>query len=128
MTRGTALLTFTAAALALPAAAADQTPSALADARRAGIVGERFDGYLGYVGRPSEAVRRQVGAVNIKRRSLYVGLGARRGVTPSVAGIATGCELLSRIQVGEVYLLADGVWRRRDPGEAPPAPEQCPRD
>lgn len=112
-------------ALAVPSAA--QAPSALAEARRAGIVGERFDGYLGTAQTASEAIRRQVAAVNIKRRSLYVGLAARRRVTPETAGYATGCELLSRLRPGEAYLLQDGVWRRRKPGEPPPSPSHCPR-
>jgi uncharacterized protein YdbL (DUF1318 family) len=97
----------------------------LAAARRAGQVGERFDGYLGYPTAPSAALQKQVAAINIRRRALYVNLASRRRVTPQVAGIATGCELLSRIGVGEVYMLQDGVWRRRDAGEAPPQPAYC---
>lgn len=120
-----ALFALAAAAVAAPAAAPAQSHSALADARRVGMIGERFDGYLGYPGTPPETVRRQVGAVNIKRRSLYVGLASRRGVTVQAAGLATGCELLSRVTVGEVYLLTDGVWRRRRAGEPAPRPKYC---
>ena len=119
------LLGLAAAALAVPAAA--QAPADLAAAQRAGIVGERYDGYLGFAATPSETVRRQVGAINIRRRVIYTGLAARRRVTVQVAGIATGCELLTRVRVGEVYMLADGVWRRRDAGEAVPLPQHCPR-
>ena len=115
-----------AAALALTSAvAAAQSSSGVVDARRAGIVGERYDGFMGFAVTPSPAVRRHVLAINIKRRSLYTDLATRRGVTREVAGIAAGCELLSRVQVGEVYLLSDGIWRRRAPGEAPPRPQQC---
>ncbi len=97
----------------------------LAAARRAGQVGERYDGYLGYASTPSRQVQRQVGAINIRRRSLYVGLAQRRRVTPEVAGLATGCELLGRVAVGEVYMLQDGVWRRRAPGQSVPRPTYC---
>lgn len=119
-----ALFAFAAAAATAPAAA--QAPASIAEARLAGIVGERYDGYLGYARSPSDAIRRQVGAINIKRRSLYIGLANRRRVTAQVAGIAAGCELLQRVRPGEVYMLSDGVWRRRDAGEPAPRPPQCP--
>ena len=114
-----------ATALAVPSAA--QSPANLAAAQRAGIVGERYDGYLGFAATPSDTVRRQVGAINIRRRVIYTGLAGRRRVTVQVAGIAAGCELLTRVRVGEAYMLADGVWRRRDPGEAIELPQHCPR-
>ena len=97
----------------------------LAAARRAGHVGERFDGYLGYATRPAVIVQRQVAAINIRRRTLYADLANRRGVTPQLAGIATACELLRRVAVGEVYMLQDGIWRRRTQGESPPQPSYC---
>lgn len=114
-----------AAALLLPATVSAQSYPELAAARRAGQVGERFDGYLGYASTPSRQVQRQVAAINIRRRSLYVGLAQRKRVTPEVAAFATGCELLGMISVGEVYMLQDGVWRRRAPGQAAPRPAYC---
>ena len=114
-----------AAALLLPGTASAQSYPELAAARRAGQVGERFDGYLGYASTPSPVVQRQVAATNIRRRSLYVGLAQRRRVTPEVAGLATGCELLGMVAVGEVYMLQDGVWRRRGPGQAIARPSYC---
>ena len=114
-----------AAALLLPGTASAQSYPELAAARRAGQVGERFDGYLGYASTPSPLVQRQIAATNIRRRSLYIGLAQRRRVTPEVAGLATGCELLGMVGVGEVYMLQDGVWRRRGPGQAIPRPSYC---
>ena len=112
-------------AAAVPAVAPAQSYAELAAARRAGQVGERYDGYLGLVTVVPPAVQRQVSAINIRRRSLYVALARRRGVTPQVAGLATGCELLTRVQVGEMYLLQDGVWRRRQPGQTVARPAYC---
>lgn len=102
-----------------------QAPSALVEARRAGIVGERFDGYLGYAATPSPQVRRQVGGINIRRRAIYTDLAGRRGVTVQLAGTAAGCALLSRVAVGESYMLPDGVWRRRAAGQPSPRPPHC---
>jgi uncharacterized protein YdbL (DUF1318 family) len=116
--------------LALAGAAASSSVAAqgqldLAAAIQAGIVGERYDGYMGYAAPVPRAVQSQVGAMNIRRRSLYTGLAQRRGVTPQAAGIATGCQVLARVQVGEAYMLADGQWRRRVAGQPAPVPEYC---
>lgn len=112
-------------AAAVPASAQDG--SVIVAARQAGIVGERYDGYLGLAREADEGVRRQVGAVNIRRRSLYTGLAARRNVTVVAVGIAAGCELLSTTRVGEAYLLNDEKWRWRESGESAPAPDYCRR-
>jgi uncharacterized protein YdbL (DUF1318 family) len=114
-----------AIALAMPAAiTVAQTPAVNA-ARSAGIVGERYDGYLGFASSPTAAVRSQVISINIRRRALYSDLAARRGVTPAEVGITAGCQLLARVGVGEAYLLADGMWRRRMPGQPAPVPDYC---
>lgn len=105
--------------------AASQTAPGVATARSAGQVGERYDGYLGYVSPPSATTRRAVDAVNIRRRALYSQLGANRGVSPRDVGVTAGCELLRRVAVGEAYLLPDNRWRTRSAQEGPPVPEYC---
>ena len=116
------LLLLAALALAMPAVA--QTPAVDA-ARAAGVVGERYDGYIGISGAASGAVRSQVATINIRRRSLYSNLAARRGASPQEVGITAGCQLLARVGVGEAYMLSDGAWRRRAPGQAAPVPDYC---
>ena len=125
MKRWLALFAIAVSAVAIPAAALSQAHSELAAARSAGQVGERYDGYLGLATVVSPVVQRQVSAINIRRRSLYVDLARRRGVTPQVAGYATGCELLTRVPVGEAYMLQDGVWRRRQVGQVIAQPSYC---
>jgi len=115
---------FLLAALAVGAAPATAQP-ALASARSAGQVGERFDGYLGIARPAGDLVRSQVNAVNIKRRALYSQLASRRGVAPGDVGVTAGCELLARVAVGEPYMLSDGQWRRRSPGQSAPIPDYC---
>jgi uncharacterized protein len=113
-----------AAALVAAAPAAAQTPAVNA-ARAAGAVGERYDGYIG-VGAPvTAAVRSQIATINIRRRSLYSNLAAAKGVSPLDVGITAGCQLLARVGIGEAYLLNDGAWRRRAPGQAAPVPNYC---
>jgi len=111
-----------AALLAAPAAA--QTPAVNA-ARASGQVGERYDGYMGVVTAVSGPVRSQVATINIQRRSLYSNLAARKGVSPQDIGITAGCELLTRVGVGEAYMLGDGIWHRRAAGQPAPVPDYC---
>jgi hypothetical protein len=111
-----------AALLATPAAA--QSP-AFAQAVQAGQVGERYDGYIGAVGNVSPEVRRQINAINLRRRNLYIALSVRRNVTAKLVGMATACQLFPKIVGGESYMLDDRVWRRRAPGQPVPLPNYC---
>ena len=113
-------------ALALLVAAPAAAQTAAVDAARAsGAVGERYDGYLGVASSVSPAVRSQVSRINIQRRSLYSNLAASRGASPQDVGITAGCQLLRRVAMGESYMLADGQWRRRGPGQPAPVPDYC---
>ena len=118
-------VTLAALAIAAPIAPAPaQTP--LVDAARdAGQVGERFDGYMGFAVQPSAQLRSQVNAINIRRRALYSNLATSRGAAPHEVGITAGCQLLARVEVGQAYMLADGQWRRRGPGQGLPIPDYC---
>ena len=115
-------LFFLALLVAVPAPAL--TPAVDA-ARAAGAVGERYDGYLGVASPVSGAVRSQIASINIQRRSLYSRLAASKGVSPQDVGITAGCQLLTRVGVGEAYMLGDGVWRRRAAGQGAPVPDYC---
>ncbi len=117
MVTGALLLT------AMPLAA--QSAPAIVAARAAGQIGERYDGFLGYAEAPEPGVRKQVDSVNIRRRALFTSLAGKRGASPQEVGIAAGCELLSSVAVGEAYMLADNVWRRRGAGQAIPIPTYC---
>jgi uncharacterized protein YdbL (DUF1318 family) len=113
------------ACLAAPASAPAQDPAAILEARRAGLIGERYDGYVGLVTANAPAdLRRQVAALNIRRRSLYSNLAARKGVSPEEVGITAACTLLRRINVGEYYLQGQGGWQRYTPGRSP-VPSYC---
>ena len=116
------LLSMTATLAAAPAAA--QSP-ALSQAIQSGQAGERYDGYMGTIGNVSPEVRRQVNAINIRRRNLYIELSSRRNVTPELVGMATACQLFSDLAPGAAYQLEDGVWRRLAAGQKVPLPSYC---
>src|SRR5689334_24641493 len=102
------LIRYLAGAAALVSAPAVAQPLALGQAIQAGEVGERYDGYMGFVGTPSPEIRRQVQAINIRRRNLYIELSTRRNVTAELVGMATACQLFASLPAGEAYLLNDG--------------------
>lgn len=103
------------------------SPSAnlVSDAMRSGSVGERYDGYLDFVGAPDETLRHAVGDLNIRRRALYTDLGERRGVAPHEVGVTAGCALIARTPVGGYYQFADRVWRQRKGEAAIALPSYC---
>ena len=111
--------------VAVPATA--QSSPAIRAAKAAGQVGERYDGYMGYASYLPAGARRAVEAVNIRRRSHYAKLAAAKGVTPQEVGITAGCMTLASVQIGEAYLLADSVWRRRNAADPVPLPAYCRR-
>jgi uncharacterized protein YdbL (DUF1318 family) len=108
---------------AVPALA--QESVVIAQGKQAGVVGERYDGFHGYLEGANEQARRQVGANNIKRRVLYTDLAVRRKATVQEVGITAGCELLATVKVGETYMLGDGKWRRRGAADPAPVPSYC---
>ena len=117
-----------AAALILvggPAAAQMAAGPAVAEAKARGLVGERYDGYVGLVVEAGPALRHQVQSINILRRSLYSRFAIARSVTPADVGITAGCQLLATVGVGERYYAPDNSWHQRRPGEPAPVPDYC---
>jgi uncharacterized protein YdbL (DUF1318 family) len=102
------------------ATAAYAQGDAAASLRAAGQAGEQADGYMGVVGSGSADVRAQVDAVNIKRRSYYTDLAAKRGAKIEEVAATTACELFrTKVGQGQYYRLPDGVWRQRDAAPIP---------
>jgi len=118
------MLLLALASLVRPDPALAQDSATIIQARRAGIIGERYDGYLGFVATPSAELRPQVNAINIRRRSLYYDLASRKGVTREEVGITAACSLFRRIGIGEYYLPGQGGWQRHAPGRST-VPSYC---
>ena len=120
-----ALLAAALLAVAALATAQMSAGQAVAEAKANGLVGERYDGYVGLVRDIGPQLRHQIQAINIRRRSLYSQLATSRGVTLQEVGITAACQLLGTVGVGEYYAFADGTWRLRGRGQTAPVPDYC---
>ena len=122
-------IAFAALAAALPAPAAIATtparPLLYETARRQGLVGERVDGYLGFVVPPSPQLRRLVRDINIKRKALYIERAKANAVTAAEYAFVAGCLAIARTLPGEKYQAPDGTWRTRG-AEPPVRDRRCP--
>lgn len=119
----------TAACLAvvgmIPAAALAQRDPVYAAARAAGQVGEKVDGYLGYVTPPSPALKAVIDELNIKRKAVYAEKAAAAKATVEEYALTSGCLLISQTKPGEKYQGPGGAWQTRT--AAPPLRDsRCP--
>ncbi|WP_172799812.1 YdbL family protein [Croceicoccus bisphenolivorans] len=112
------------AVVAAPAAAQGRDP-AYAAARANGTIGEKMDGYLGFVGSPSPTLKQLVDDLNIRRKASYADRARSQGVTIEEFAFTQGCLLISRTVAGEKYQAPDGSWQTRGAGPARVDP-RCP--
>jgi hypothetical protein len=109
----------------IPAAAQAQRDPAYAAARAAGQVGEKVDGYLGYVTPPSPALKAVIDELNIKRKAVYAEKAAAAKATVEEYALTSGCLLISQTRPGEKYQGPDGSWQTRT--SSPPLRDsRCP--
>ena len=101
-----------------------QRDPAYEQARAAGQVGEKMDGYLGVVG-GGAAVQKLVDDINIRRRAVYTERAQASGSTVQEYAFAAGCQAIARTQPGEKYQGTDGSWQTRGAG-APQRDTKCP--
>jgi uncharacterized protein len=98
-------------------------------ARTDGLVGEKTDGYLGFVSAPTPAIKALVDDINIKRKEVYTKSALEAGVGATVESLAfrNGCRLIAeRTAVGEKYQLPTGAWATKTAG-APTLDPRCPK-
>ena len=83
----------------------------LADAKQAGAIGERSDGYLDVTPRSvAPADHSLVDQVNAERRSTYAGLASRTGAPQSEVELLAGATRLEAAEAGESIRAPDGEW------------------
>ncbi len=105
-----ALLVF-ALVVALPLAA---LAGPLEDAKRAGHIGEQFDGYLGLVDSSAPASAESlVKSINVKRKAKYAEVAAGNGLEVSQVAAVSGEKLLARAKAGEFVMRKGESWQKR---------------
>lgn len=105
-----ALFVLVAVAFAAPDARADM----LDDAKAAGVVGERQDGYLGIVSGGSVEIQRLVQDINLRRRDRYKQIAdSTSGSTLSDVETLAGAKLIQQMPAGQFYQSSSGAWVRK---------------
>ena len=121
------MLTLSGVALVVApvAAMAQGRDPAYAAARAAGQVGEKLDGYLGFVGTPGAALRAMVDDLNIKRKAAYAAKAQANNATIEEYALSSGCQLILNTRPGEKYQAPDGGWQTRT-SAVPQRDSRCP--
>lgn len=127
--RGAAVLALGVAvigtAMIATTASAQQRDPAYAAARAAGVIGEKMDGYLGFVVSPTSDVKRLVDDLNIKRKAVYAQQAQAQHATVEEYAFTSGCLAIARTTPGEKYQAPDGAWHTRT-SAAPDRDARCP--
>lgn len=97
--------------LALPLAAAAVT---LEDAKRDGLVGETWKGYLGAVkAGPSSEIKALVDEVNAKRRAEYERIAEKNAINVEDVELVAGKKAIERTGAGQYIKMQGGAWRTK---------------
>ncbi len=100
------------ALLAVPSGSvlADQ----LGNAKKAGSVGERPDGYLGVVDKSAgPEVKALVEEINQKRREKYASIAKKRGTSVKAVAALAGAKLVKNASPGEYVMTNSGKWSQK---------------
>lgn len=111
--RVTSLILACALLLALPVASFAQS-SELDQARAAGLVGERIDGFVGVVRADAPAATAAlVKRVNAERMKVYRDVAARTGQSLDVVARIAGEKQIAKAPPGQWVMGADRTWKRK---------------
>jgi uncharacterized protein len=86
----------------------------LDDAKAAGLVGERPDGYVAAVQpNPPPDIAALVKEINAKRRAAYADIAAKQNVPAEQVGAVTAEKIKRQAPAGEYFLNSDGSWTQK---------------
>lgn len=88
--------------------------SQLDDAKKAGSVGERPDGYLGVVAKDAGPdVKALVKQINAKRKQSYGQIAKKRGASVEEVAALAGAKLVNGAPPGHYVMTKSGKWVRK---------------
>ncbi|MBF0590054.1 MAG: YdbL family protein [Magnetococcales bacterium] len=108
------LIAILAAIVALITLTPPLSANPLSQAKSAGILGEKPNGYVGVVAPNAPPSARQMAKrINQKRRAKYQEISRRNGAPLSSIEAMVGKKLQGRVQPGEFYMTPSGSWVKR---------------
>lgn len=84
----------------------------LDDAKAAGLIGEKADGYVGAVTNDA-SVQGLIDQVNAGRRAKYAEIAAKRGAPVEAVAAIAGKKLIERTASGQFIMGEGGQWQRK---------------
>lgn len=85
----------------------------LGSAKSAGIIGEREDGYVGFVtATPADDVRTLVQGVNDQRRAEYERIAGANGISREQVEALAGKKAIEKTAAGE-FVFVGGAWQKK---------------
>ncbi len=93
---------------------AQSLAKAKAEAKEAGWVGERPNGYLGLV-KPDtpDAIKKLVQDINAKRRERYLEIAKKNGTKLESIQVIVGAKLIKRARPSEYIMDSAGEWIKK---------------
>jgi hypothetical protein len=86
----------------------------LDDAKAAGLIGERPDGYVAAVqANPPPDIAALVREINAKRRAAYADIAVKENVPIEQVGALTAEKIKAQAPAGQYFLAPDGSWKRK---------------
>jgi hypothetical protein len=86
----------------------------LDQAKAAGLIGERVDGFVAVVAADAPAeVRAMVERINAERRARYAEIAKKQNAPLDAVAKIAGQKLIERAPSGQYVLGADGQWRQK---------------
>jgi uncharacterized protein YdbL (DUF1318 family) len=86
----------------------------LDDAKAAGLIGERPDGFVAAVQpNPPPDVAALVKEINAKRRAAYEDIAAKQNVPVDQVGAVTAEKIKRQAPAGNYFLNPDGTWTKK---------------
>lgn len=87
--------------------------SELTQPKKDGIIGERFDGYVGIVKSASAEIKDLVAKTNERRKEAYKELAVKKQLPLNKIEIIAGETNMNKTLAGNYIMLSEGDWQKK---------------
>jgi len=92
---------------------ADASASGLTEPKAKGLIGERYDGYVGIVTKAPADVKALVKTVNVKRKAKYKEIAKKRQQPLSQIELIAGAAAIKKTKAGNYIMKKGGSWQKK---------------